>query len=63
MKHKTKKLTLGRETLRRLADLDLERAGGGLTPGTCQGTRCDTCFSILPNCTEACDTLHDSCGC
>ena len=64
MNKKTKKLALSRETLRNLADFGLRKAAGGTgfactsddTCETCVGTACDTCFSILPNCTEACAT-------
>lgn len=69
MNRKVKKLRLSKETLRQLDASALRKAAGGSDEGcgsrfiscdttcesdTCQGTRCDTCFSILPACTEAC---------
>jgi hypothetical protein len=69
MHKKLRKLTLNKETLRNLDDRGLRVAGGvtangtGICAGceptdetcdTCMGTRCDACFSRLPQCTEAC---------
>ena len=69
MKKRAKKLTLSKETLRNLDAARLRKAAGGTdtgqctvtcyqvdTCGSCQGTLCDTCFSRLPNCTQACVT-------
>lgn len=62
MNKKSKKLALSRETLRNLSNGGLRKAAGATgfactsedTCETCVGTRCDTCFTILPACTEAC---------
>lgn len=64
MNKKAKKLRLSRETLRGLDKDTLRQAAGGDTTVSglwsdcftcsCVGTICDTCFTRLQACTEAC---------
>jgi len=61
MKKKTKKLTLARETVRRLAHPELRQAAGAIHSEDCMTGNCPTAETPCELVSFACQTTTDEC--